>query len=90
MFWFLCPRRFPHYAALAILLGGACGERREDETPIEENPPASEANRPALPAEEDIVPVGGDVRRPRGSASNHPHTRSRRANGARKRWSFWS
>ena len=64
MSWFPCPRRFPHYAALAILLGGACGERREDETPIEENPPASEANRPALPAEEDIVPVGGNVRRP--------------------------
>ena len=58
------PRRFPHYAALAIFLGGACSERPQDESTITENPPTSETELGALPAEEDIVPVGGDVRRP--------------------------
>ena len=58
------PRRFPHYAALAIFLGGACGERPRDEGAITENPPTSETELRAPPAEEDIVPVGGDVRRP--------------------------
>ena len=61
---FRCPRRFPHYAALAIFLGGACGERPQEESAITENPPTSETELRALPAEEDIVPVGGDVRRP--------------------------
>ena len=58
------PRRLPHYAALAILLGGACGERAEDETPGTDTSPVSGSQSAAIPAEEDIVPVGGDVRRP--------------------------
>lgn len=58
------PRRLPHYAALAILLGGACGERAGDEPPGADASPVSGTTAVAVLAEEDIVPVGGDVRRP--------------------------
>ena len=62
------PRRLPDYAArgacLALLLAGGCGERPAEESSPTADRSASEAPPRALPAEADIVPVGGDVTRP--------------------------
>ena len=57
-------RRLPHYAALAVLLGGACGERAGDQSPLEDTPPVTERPPGGFPPEEAILPVGGDVLRP--------------------------
>ena len=62
------PHRPPHYAAraviLAFLLAGACGERPADEIPADGSAPAAAPETSALSPEQDILPVGGDVRRP--------------------------
>ena len=62
------PRRRPDYAArgaiLAVLMAGGCGERAEREPSATESQTVSEPAPRALPAEADIVPVGGDVTRP--------------------------
>lgn len=62
------PRRLPNYAArgafLALLLAGGCGERPEKEISPAADRTSTASPPRALPAESDIVPVGGDVTRP--------------------------
>ncbi len=64
MSWFHRLRRLPHYAALLVLLGGGCGERPEEQTPEATAAPDSGSIPPAALPEGEVVPVGGDVRRP--------------------------
>ena len=63
MSWLHRVRRLPHYAALPLLLGSACGERADDRTAAKD-PAVAETTPVEVSADEDIVPVGGDVRRP--------------------------
>ena len=62
------PRRLPDYAArgafVALLLAGACGERPNEEPLPARGETPSEPTPSVIPAEADIVPVGGDVSRP--------------------------
>ena len=62
------PRRRPDYAArgvfVALLLAGGCGERPEGQRRTAEPEPAPESSAGALPAETEILPVGGDIQRP--------------------------
>ena len=62
------PRRLPNYAArgafVALLLAGGCGERPNEQPSPARSGTSSEPAPAAVPAEADIVPVGGDVSRP--------------------------
>lgn len=62
------PRRRPDYAArgvfVALLLAGGCGERPEEEPASADPERLAETTTGALPAEADVLPVGGDIRRP--------------------------
>ena len=62
------PRRLPNYAArgtfVALLLAGGCGEQPNEQPSPARSGTSSEPAPAAVPAEADIVPVGGDVSRP--------------------------
>ena len=62
------PRRRPDYAArgaiAVLLLAGGCGERPEEEPHSADSAPPPETMAGSLPAEAEVLPVGGDIQRP--------------------------